>query len=136
MVEEYFKLLYKNETRRCFFFMFYMKRCEMHDSSAFFLPSGASPLPYMANNKADTVTMRSLRAGNDGAFRHELQRTTGLLLASVQLQQWACDTPPHEVSCSMQRSQRAAVDLLKNVNAFVLRAALVLFSSQFSCCAR
>lgn len=26
---------------------------------------------HVANNKFDTVTMRSLRAGNDGAFRHE-----------------------------------------------------------------
>lgn len=39
-------------------------------SMRFSSPSGTHPR-YVANNKFDTVTMRSLRAGNDGAFRHE-----------------------------------------------------------------
>lgn len=116
--KNYFKLLYGKRRVHTFCIAFYVKRREMHDSSAFFLPSGASPLPYMAYNKADTVTMRSLRAGNDGAFRHEakLQRTTGPLLASVQLQQWAIHATPRSPPCSMQRSQRTAFDLLKNAN--------------------
>lgn len=44
---------------------------------------------WSENNKFYAVTMRSLRAGNDGAFRYEKDcNAPPAFLASAQLQQW------------------------------------------------
>jgi len=59
----------------------------------------------MANNKFDTVTMRSLRAGNDGAFKHEANCNAPPTFPRICpiATMVVCDAPPHEVSWNMQR---------------------------------